>query len=48
MRLPTEDRLQYVKLIAETALVLILLPLILFGIFRDPHHAADRAIGKKF
>jgi hypothetical protein len=47
VKLPSEDRLQYVKLLAETLIALIILPLIAFAVLRDPAQAADKAIGKR-
>ncbi len=45
-QLPSKDRLEYWKLLAETLLAVLLLPVVIYAIFRDPHHAADKALGK--
>lgn len=46
MQLPNPEKLGYVKLLAEVLLLLLLVPLVFFGIVRDPHHAADKALGR--
>lgn len=44
--LPSQERLTYIKLVAEVLLLVLLVPLALYGILRDPHHASDKAIGR--
>lgn len=46
MKLPSKERLEFVKLLAETLLLLMLVPVAIWGILRDPQHAADKAIGR--
>ena len=47
MKLPSEERLGYIKLIAETILVVILVPLVLFAVLSNPRAASQQAVGKR-
>jgi hypothetical protein len=44
--LPCEDKLRYLKLLAEVLLLVVLVPLVFWSVFRDPHRASERALGK--
>jgi hypothetical protein len=45
VRLPSKDQLEYVRLLLTCALLCIAFPLVLFHIWREPGHAADRVLG---
>lgn len=44
--LPSESKLTYLKLLAEVLLLALLLPLVYWGVFRNPHHASEKALGR--
>ena len=46
MTLPSKERLEYWKLLGEVLLLVLLVPLVLWGTLKDPHHASDKAIGR--
>jgi hypothetical protein len=46
VKLPSSERLSYLKLLAETALLLLAVPVLLIALLRDPNAALNHAIGK--
>jgi len=46
VRLPSTERLEYLKLLAETVLVLLVVPVLIIALFRDPKGALEHAAGR--
>lgn len=46
MKLPSQEKLSYLKLLAETVLLLLLVPVIAIAFLRDPQSAIDHGLGK--
>lgn len=44
--LPSEEKLTYIKLLAEVLLLGLLVPLFFWAVARNPSNARDRALGR--